>query len=127
MSTQVATQNPVGPYPSLPVGAGSLDLTLTAVDSVNGNYFIADPVSVLPQGSIGGDTLLVYNPTAGALVITFTSQPLNGRSGDIAAYSVGAGVLSAFKFSSFSGWALNPTNQVFFTGAAGLLVAIIQR
>ena len=127
-ATQVVTQNPVGPYPNLPVGAASLDIVFSAVDAVNGNYFQADgnPVSVRPEGTIGGDVLLVNNPTGGALTITFTSQPLNGRSGDITAYSVGAGVTSAFKYSNLVGWA-DVNGKVFFTAQAGLLVAALQR
>ena|SRR5579863_1558252 len=125
-ATQVPTQAIAGPYPSLPVGLAALDLTLTAVDAVNGNYFTANAVSNLPQGSIGGDILLVSNPTGGALTITFTSQPLNGRSGDITTYSVGAGVHSAFKYSQLAGWA-DANGNVFFTAAAGLLVAVLQR
>jgi hypothetical protein len=125
-ATQVPTQAIVGPYPSLPVAPGSLDITLTAVDAVNGNFFVADSVSNLPQGSIGGDVLLVSNPTGGALTITFTSQPLNGRSGDITTYSIGAGVTSAFKYSQLAGWA-DVNNNIFFTAAAGLLVAALKR
>jgi hypothetical protein len=127
-ATQVVTQNPVGPYPNLPVAALALDIAFVAVDAANGNYFQGDgnPVSVRPEGTIGGDVLLVSNPTGGALTITFTSQPLNGRSGDITIYSVGAGVTSAFKYSNLVGWA-DGMGKVFFTGQAGLLVAVLAR
>lgn len=126
-ATQIAVQPIVGPYPALPVAASSLDLVFSAVDAVNGNFFVADQISSnLPGGTIGGDILLVNNPTVGALTITFTSQPLNGRSGDITAYSVGAGVTSAFKYSQLVGWA-DVSNSVFFTAQAGLLVAALKR
>jgi hypothetical protein len=127
-ATQVVTQNPVGPYPVLPVAALALDIVFVAVDAVNGNYFQADnnPVSVRPEGTIGGDLLLVNNPTGAPLAITFTSQPLNGRSGDITTYSVSANTISAFKYSNLVGWA-DGTGKVFFTGAAGLTVAALQR
>jgi hypothetical protein len=127
--TQVNTQNPVGPYPVIPVAPTSLDIAFTAVDAVNGNYFTADnnPVTVRPEGTYGGDILLIDNPTGGALTITFTSQPdAQGRSGDITTYSIGAGVTSAFKYSNLVGWA-DGTGKVFFTGAAGLLVAVLER
>lgn len=127
-ATQVNTQNPVGPYP-FSVAPGALDLVFTAVDNANGNYFQGDndPVTVRPEGTYGGDILLVNNPTVGALTITFTSQPdAQGRSGDIAAYSVGAGVTAAFKYSNFVGWADN-NGKVFFTGQTGLTVAVLQR
>jgi hypothetical protein len=126
--TLVATQPVQGPYPSLPVTAASLDLNFSAVDAVNGNYFVADQIAFNngAQGTIGGDVLLVSNPTGGPLTISFTSQPLNGRSGDITAYSVGAGVTSAFKFSQLAGWADN-SSFVYFLAQAGLLVAILKR
>lgn len=126
-ATQVPVQNPVGPYPTLPVAPTSLDIAFTAVDAVNGNFFSANQISVtLPASTAGGDILLVNNPTGGALTITFTSQPLNGRSGDITTYSVGAGLTSAFKYSQLVGWQ-DANNNVFFTAAAGLLVAVLQR
>jgi hypothetical protein len=125
--TLVTTQAIQGPYPSLPVPATALDLTFTAVDAVNGNYFQADPLAVFPAGTIGGDILLVSNPTSGPLTITFTSQPdAQGRSGDIATYTVGAGVTSAFKYSQIVGWA-DANGYVYFLGTAGLLVAILKR
>lgn len=126
-ATQVPVQPIVGPYPTLPVAAASLDIVFTAVDAVNGNFFTANGIaSDLPSGTIGGDILLVLNPTLGALNITFTSQPLNGRSGDITTYSVGAGVHSAFKYSKLVGWA-DVNSNVFFTADAGLTVAVLQR
>jgi hypothetical protein len=131
--TLIATQPIAGPYPSLPVAAASLDLAFTAADAVNGNYFVADQFSynsaapgIVPLGSIGGDYLLVWNPTGGALTFTLTSQPVNGRSGDITSYSVGAGVISAFKFSNLAGWQ-DGSNNVYFLGAAGLMFAVLQR
>src|ERR1700675_970919 len=102
--TQIAVQPVAGPYPALPVGAGTLDIVFTAVDAVNGNFFVADPVTNvgLPSG-LGGNVLLVSNPAGGSppnigpLTITFASQPdAAGRGGDIASYSVGLGVTSAF-------------------------------
>lgn len=132
MPTQTIIEPQVvqGPYPSLPAGEGSLDLVFTAVDAVNGNYFFADPVSDLSQDIIGGYVLLVTNTGEGSppgpLTITFTSQPINGRSGDITSYSVGVGVTSAFKYSQLAGWA-DVDNLVYFLAQAGLLVAIVTR
>jgi hypothetical protein len=119
-ATQILTQAVQGPYPTIPVAATSLDLTFT-------NYFVADAVTAnLPSGTVGGDELIVHNPTAGALTITFTSQPLNGRSGDITSYSVGAGVHSAFKYSQLQGW-VDANGNVNFTAQAGLVVAVLRR
>jgi len=122
-ATLIATQAVQGPYPTLPIAPTGLDLAFTAVDAVNGNYFVADQSAA---GVGNGDILVVNNPTGGALTITFTSQPLNGRSGDIATYSVGAGVHSAFKYSQIAGWA-DANGFVYFTAAAGLTVVILKR
>jgi hypothetical protein len=127
--TLVPTQAVQGPYPSLPVAATSLDITLQAVDPTNGNYFVADPIlNTFSSGSIGGDLLIVYNTTDSPATITFTSQPdAQGRSGDIASYTVGAGVLSAFEYSQLVGWT-DVNGYVYFLGSAvGLLVAVLKR
>jgi hypothetical protein len=126
--TLIATQAVQGPYPTNPVVAPTLDLTFTAADVSNGNYFVGDPVtSSLPQGSVGGDVLLVTNTDTAAHTITFTSQPLNGRSYDITSYSVGAGVTSAFKYSQLAGWADVSGNVYFTATSALLLVAVLKR
>jgi hypothetical protein len=125
--TLIATQSIAGPYPALPVGAAALDLVFTAVDAVNGNYFVADQVQPAFNGTLGGDIILVFNPTGGALTISFTSQPdAAGRKGDITTYSVGAGVISALKLSQLVGWE-DVSNFVYFLGAAGLTVAVLKR
>jgi hypothetical protein len=125
--TLIATQAVQGPYPTNPVTAPTLDLTFTAADVANGNYFVGDSVTTFPQGSVGGDVLLVTNTDTGAHTITFTSQPLNGRSADISSYSVGAGVTSAFKYSQLAGWA-DASGNVYFTATSALmLVAVLQR
>jgi hypothetical protein len=105
--TLIATEPIAGPYPTLPVAATSLDLTWTAADTVNGNYFILDKiVNFGSAGGGGGDVLLVWNTDTSAHNLTLKSQPDQaGRSGDITTYSVGAGVVSAFDYSQLSGWA----------------------
>jgi len=107
--TLIATETVAGPYPTLPVGAASLDLSWQAADVVNGNYFAADSLIGYGRGVAGnggGDTLLVWNTDAAPHNLTIKSQPDDaGRSSDITAYVVGAGVVSAFNFSNFAGWA----------------------
>jgi hypothetical protein len=104
MATQIAVQPVVGPYPTVPVTAASLDLVFSPAD-ITGNFFTADPISLsVSNGSIGGDILLVWNTDAAPHNLTITSQPLNGRTGDITSYVVGPGVISAFKFSQLAGW-----------------------
>lgn len=87
----------MGPYPTLPVTATSLNLTW-AVGDVAGNYITtATGVSYL---------LLVHN-THATLAKTFTITSVADtllRTGDITSYSVGAGLYSHFYFSSVTGW-----------------------
>src|SRR5208282_2358985 len=133
--TQVTTQPVAGPYPAtLPVPATSLDLVFTAADPVNGNYFAADQFSYIstapgisPQGSIGGDVLLIWNQAGSPATVTITSQPLNGRSGDIVSYSVAANTISAFKFSDLAGWQDNLANVYLQASAATVFLAVLQR
>lgn len=105
-ATAISTQSVSGPYPALPVTAASLDLAFSAADTTNGNLFTADTVTVRPEGTIGGDILLAWNTDSASHHITITSAPDDkNRSGDIANYVVGAGVISAFSFSQITGWA----------------------
>jgi hypothetical protein len=126
MATQIVPQPIVGPYPTLPVTAASLDLAFVAAD-VTGNFFTADQISVtVGAGSIGGDILLVWNTDAAPHNLTISSQPLNGRTGDITSYVVGAGVISAFKFSQLAGWQSGST--VTFTADNALVkLAVLTR
>lgn len=84
----------LGPYPVLPVSASALDLTMTAADVSNGNNFV----------STGKEILIVQNTDTGAHTITLGSAPDSlGRSGDITAYSIAAGKISAFNFTGLNG------------------------
>jgi len=133
--TPIATQPIAGPYPAtLPVPAASLDLVFTAADPVNGNYFTADQFSYIsaaaginPQGSIGGDYILLWNQAGAPATVTITSQPLNGRSGDIVSYSIAANTISAFKFSELKGWQDNLANVYLLASAATVFIAVLQR
>ena len=128
--TLIATQPGVGPFPTLPVGAGSLALVFTAADAVNGNYFIADKLTLVPSqptGSIGGDILVAQNTDAAPHNLTFKSQPdAQGRSGDIT-YSIAAGEISYFQFSQLVGW--QDGSGFVYVSADNALVkfAIVQR
>src|SRR5271168_1781423 len=105
--TLIATQPIQGPYPVEPVSPSSLSVVFTAADNVNGNYFVADPLTPLPQGTVGGDILLVQNTNVGTAAFTLTSQPDSaGRSADssLAPYQLPANSITAFKFSDFDGW-----------------------
>jgi len=115
--TNIAAQTPLGPYPAgATVGAGALDLVWTAADPSNLNEF---PFT-------GRDILLVWNTDSAAHTITLTSAPdSQGRSADIATYSVGAGKISCFSFrQGASGW-LQSDGHVYITGVSALLMFAI--
>lgn len=85
----------VGPYPSLQPAANSLDVTMAAADVANKNQFKAS----------GDDLLVIENTDAvSAYTFTLTSAPDDkGRSGDITAYSVGAGEIAHLRIKN-DGW-----------------------
>jgi hypothetical protein len=83
--TLLASSQPkqVGPALTLPVAAGSLDLTFVAADNAQGNYFVPS----------GHDLLLVKG--TGTFTVRSTPDSL-GRSGDVGPYALGAGVSHFF-------------------------------
>jgi len=126
----IATQPVKGPYPAQPVPATSLDLVFTPADPANGNYFVADPITPLPQGVIGGDVLLVWNTTVAPLQFSIQSQPdAAGRQADgsVSPYTIAANTISAFKFSQFAGWEDASGNVYVSSPSASVLFAIAQR
>lgn len=92
--TALTPVTPFGPYGT--VAANALDLTWTAADTSNGNDF---PLT-------GAEILLVWNTDSAAHTFSITSvADALGRSGDVATYSVGAGVISAYSFrGGTAGW-----------------------
>jgi hypothetical protein len=102
----IAAQSVVGAYPTLPITANSLDLTETAGDATNGHY---TPIVEAKTVVIAHNT----NTGSTARTVTITSAPdAQGRTGDITAYSLGAGEISR-PFGPFvaAGWAnVGPTS-----------------
>src|ERR1043165_8918269 len=82
--TAIPPATVVGPYPTLPPAADSLDLVFSAADTVNLNQIALGAAKYL---------LLLWNNTGGsAYTITLTSVADKfGRTGDITTYSVGIG------------------------------------
>jgi hypothetical protein len=95
----IASQSPVGGYPATPITANAADLTFTAGDATNGHY---TPITD------GKTWVQAHNTGAGARTLTITSaaDPTYHRTGDITAYSLGAGEISKW-FGPFykAGWA----------------------
>lgn len=116
--TALVPVKPLGPYPvpSQPV-ATSLDFAFAASDSANGNQFPAS----------GNDLLLVQNTNAGAQTFTVRSAPdPQGRSVDIATYSVGIGLFSVFKLSQQVGWVQPDGNIYLDSSNAQIKFAILK-
>lgn len=78
-----------------PITALSLNYVWTAADVANGNSF----------SCTGHEVVLVQNTDSGSHTVTVVSaaDPF-GRSGDITAYAVAAGLFSVLPFFSTTGW-----------------------
>jgi hypothetical protein len=88
--------NPPGKYPVVPLAALSADITWTAADVVN-----KEQVALT-----GREIVLAWNTDAGAQTVTINSSPdPQSRTADIAAYSIGAGLISGFGPFPLEGWA----------------------
>jgi hypothetical protein len=73
-------------FPSLPVTANSLDAAWTAADATNKEQVT----------HTGREVILARNSGVGARTVTVTSKAINGRTGDVTAYSIGAGETAIF-------------------------------
>lgn len=84
-----------GSYPTLPLSANSRDIVFTAGDAGNNNQFLAT----------GREIVIVQNSGAGARTVTFLSVADRfGRTGDMTAYSLGAGEFGLFGPFQLDGW-----------------------
>jgi hypothetical protein len=113
--TNIATQVPLGPYAS--PSAGQLGLVETAADAVNGNKF---PLS-------GHEVLIIHNTDTVAQTVTISSvADSEGRTGDIATYSVAAGTLAVFNFrGGIAGWQQSDGSVHVLASAATIKFAIL--
>jgi hypothetical protein len=113
----VAAQTTPGAYPTLPIGANTRDLQMQAGDASLGNY---TPL-------VAGKTLVIFHNTGvGARTVTFTSQadtPYN-RTGDISAYSIGAGEHALFGPFAVIGWS-DAGNLDIDVSHAEVMIAVI--
>ena len=105
--TAITKQAILGPYPTMPVAANSLDITLAACDVANGNQ-------VVPSGD---DVLVVLNsdPTN---PYTFTLASVaddKGRTGDITTYSLSAGEYAFFRLKK-TGW-MQSDGNIYINGS----------
>lgn len=114
--TNIAAQTTPGAYPVLPVVADSLDITTVPADLANGNE------STLVDNKT---FVIAHNSGASPRTITITSvaDTLN-RTGDITAYSIGAGQIAMLGPFKTVGWA--HSGKLWIDGShAELLLAVI--
>jgi len=92
----VAAQTTPGAYPAFPISANSLDMDFQTSDNSLGNYTpLVDSKSLV----------LAWNTDSSAHTITFTSvADTFNRTGDISAYSIGAGEIAMFGPFKTAGW-----------------------
>jgi len=95
MARQTLTKTTViGPYPTLPVTADSLDVTFTAANVSDKEQFAAS----------GDDVILAWNSGGSPYTFTVTSVVDDkNRTGDVATYSLAAGEIAAFRVKT-AGW-----------------------
>lgn len=83
--------------------ANAADLTMAVADVANKNQFTAT----------GKDLIVAHNTGASAYTVTISSAPdPYGRSGDIAAYSIGAGEYAVFGPMELTGW-MQPDGKIY--------------
>jgi hypothetical protein len=107
LSTQVLLIN--GSAAS-PITAGSLTVTLTACDAVNGNSFTATGREVLIVDNTGGST---YTFTA-----TSVADPFNRLDTSLTNYSLTAGTIAAVQMKNLTGWQQSGLIQLTCSNAA---------
>lgn len=100
-------------------GAGDADITMAAADAAQGNAFVLRE----------GDILFADNTTGGALTVTIDSVADDrGRTGDITAYSIGAGEYAAFGPFGRPGWAQPSTYYLHVDASAvGVKLGVLRQ
>jgi hypothetical protein len=113
--TAVTAQTPKGPYPGT-ISANLLDITFTAADASNANT----------TAWIGNRMLVVArNSGAGARTLTISSiADSHGRTGDVTAFSMGAGEYAAFLVER-DGWQQADGALYWTAEHAEVLVAVL--
>lgn len=117
-ATPLTPVTPKGPFIAGQPAATALNFAFAACDAVNGNSF---PCT-------GHELLILFNSDSGAHDVTITSQPdSRGRTQDVTAYSIGAGLYAMFAFvGSAEGWADGSGNVTFTAADATVKAAVIK-
>jgi len=111
--TAFASATPVGPYPAT-VAALALNIAGVAMSAGTDTF-----------KPTGRELLEIENTGAGAHTFTLTTvTDPQGRTNDVTAYSLGAGLKAYFWFGATSGWK-DGSGNVSLTGSNAELVATI--
>ncbi len=85
----------LGSYPTLQPAANACDMAMAAANVADKNQFTAS----------GNDLIVAHNTGVGAVTLTITSVvDTYNRTGDITAYSIGAGEFAVFGPLKSTGW-----------------------
>ncbi len=111
-TTALTITEALGPYATT-----GLALPFEAMDNVNNNHFV----------SSGKELVIVRNDDAGAQTVTVTSVGgVEGRTGDITAFSIPIGDYAIFGPFPVHGWRDASGNIVLTPSTATLFVAVIK-
>jgi hypothetical protein len=102
---------------NLPITAGSLTITFTACDNVNGNSFTATGREILVVDNTGG--------SSGTFTVTSVADALNRLDTSLTAYSVAAAGFAAVQMKNLTGWQQSGTINL-TCSAATMKFAVIQ-
>lgn len=100
------------------IAANGLDWT-TEAGNTDGNYFVCN----------GRDLVIIENPTGGALTVTVTSVvDEKNRSGNLTAYSIGAGEKAYLPMglTNQKGWKDTSQRINLVVSGAGLTIAVLR-
>lgn len=106
-----------GNFPVIPLTANSADLPMTAADATNKEQIAATPKQILIAHNTGVSTRTV--------TVTSVAAPGTNRTGDISAYSLGAGEYAAFGPFERDGWMQTDGNIYFEASHADIKWGIL--
>lgn len=114
--TALTPQSPPGAYPGT-IAANAADLSFAAADVANKNQVALT----------GKEMLIVRNDNAGAQTVTINSVADSyARTGDITAYSIGAGEYAFFGPFPVAGWRQTDGNLYLEGSHADIKFAVIK-
>ncbi len=116
MTTILTKTTALGSYPTLPITANAADLVETAADTASQNMFAAS----------GNDLIIAHNSGLSAHTVTITSVAnQKNRTGNITAYSIGAGEIAIFGPLKNMGWTAADGNIYLEANHAEVLFGIV--